>query len=61
MASEKKGTTPVRPAIRSGIDAHNWATKMEIRRILSGKPDLEIELNHQMTSGLQHQSIQLAR
>ena len=25
------------------LDSHKWATKMEIRRILSGKPDLIIE------------------
>lgn len=27
------------------LDSHKWATKIEIRRLLSGKPDLIIEAN----------------
>jgi hypothetical protein len=26
-----------------GLNAHKWATKMEVRRLLSGKPDLELK------------------
>jgi hypothetical protein len=30
-------------AISSQVDAHKWATKMEVCRVLSGKRDLEIK------------------
>lgn|GEM_PF-3678732 len=26
-----------------GLDSHKWATKMEIQRLLSGKPELKIK------------------
>ena len=26
-----------------GCDSHKWANKMEVQRLLSGKPDLEIQ------------------
>jgi len=29
--------------VYDGLDSHKWATKMEIRRLLSGKPDLRIK------------------
>jgi len=38
---EKRGKS--KRSIRYGLDSHKWATKMEIRRLLSGKPDLNIK------------------
>ena len=32
-----------------GLNAHKWATKMEVRRLLSGKPDLELKADHKKT------------
>ena len=29
--------------MKRSIDSHQWATKIEIRSLLSGKPDLRIE------------------
>jgi len=29
--------------VYNGLDSHKWATKMEIKRLLSGKPDLRIK------------------
>jgi hypothetical protein len=40
------------PTTYHGLDSHKWATKMEIQRLLSGKPDLKIQLTpgtHQAT------------
>jgi len=31
--------------VYGGLDSHKWATKMEIRRLLSGKPDLKIKVD----------------
>jgi hypothetical protein len=42
--STNKTRTIIRNApIRSEVDAHKWATKMEAHRLLSGKRDLEIK------------------
>ena len=32
-----------KPAIYNALDSHKWATKMEIHRLMSGKPDLKIK------------------
>jgi len=32
-----------KPPIYHGVDSHKWATKIEIQRLLSGKPDLKIK------------------
>lgn len=42
-ARDKKTTGKSRPHAHSGLDSHKWATKMELRRLLSGKPDLRIK------------------
>ncbi|MFZ2145732.1 MAG: hypothetical protein WAV28_00815 [Sedimentisphaerales bacterium] len=31
-----------RPSLYYGLNAHKWDTKMEVRRLLSGKPELEL-------------------
>ncbi len=31
------------------MDSHHWASKIEIRRILSGKPDLKIKADTRAT------------
>ncbi len=33
------------------MDSHHWASKIEIRRILSGKPELEIVADTRRTEG----------
>jgi len=40
---DKKDTGKSRPQASSGLDSHKWATKMELRRLLSGKPELRIK------------------
>jgi hypothetical protein len=35
--------TKSKPPVCNWLDSHKWATKVEIRRLLSGKPDLIIE------------------
>ncbi len=40
---DKKRTIRPRPAIRNELDSHKWATKMEIRRFLSGRAELKIK------------------
>jgi hypothetical protein len=39
----KKTGTKHKPTIHSQLDSHTWATKMEIRQLLSGKRDLRLE------------------
>jgi hypothetical protein len=34
-----------KPPVGTQLDFHKWATKIEIRQLLSGKPDLIIETN----------------
>jgi len=41
----KKKTVKSKPPVGNQLDSHKWATKIEIRRLLSGKPDLIIEAN----------------
>jgi len=36
-------TNRSRPSVYNQLDTHRWATKIEIHRILSGKPDLKIK------------------
>jgi len=39
-----KKTSRSKRLVYGGLDSHKWATKMEIRRLLSGKPDLRIKV-----------------
>jgi hypothetical protein len=38
---DKKKPAKAKPCIYNELNAHIWATKMEIRRQLSAKPDLK--------------------
>jgi len=38
----KKRTVRLNTGVRSDLDCHKWATKTEIYRLLSGKPELTI-------------------
>lgn len=40
---EKKQTAKPKPAPCNGIDSHCWATKMEIKHLISGKPGVKIK------------------
>lgn len=40
---DKKTTIKPRLTLCNAIDSHKWETKMEIVRLISGKPDLKIE------------------
>ncbi len=42
-SSNKKTKKGSKPLIHNGLDAHAWATKMEIRRLVGGKPDLKLK------------------
>ena len=41
--SNKKTAKGPKPPTHNGLDAHAWATKMEIRRLVGGKPDLKLK------------------
>jgi hypothetical protein len=41
----RKKTVKSKPPVGTQLDCHKWATKIEIRQLLSGKPDLIIETN----------------
>jgi len=45
-----KRTTKSKPVIHNAPDSHKWATKMEIHRLMSGKPDLKIKAASKPTS-----------
>jgi hypothetical protein len=47
---DKKKTVKSKPPVCNWLDSHKWATKMEIRRLFSGKPDLIIEANAKTSS-----------
>jgi len=36
-------------SVHYGLNAHKWATKMEVRHILSGKPDIELKEDNKKT------------
>jgi len=38
-----KKTDRSRPTIFNRLDTHNWANKMEIHRLLSGKPEMKLK------------------
>jgi hypothetical protein len=38
----RKSRTKRKRTLHRQPDSHNWATKMEIRCLLSGKPDLKL-------------------
>jgi len=44
LAIDKKRAIKSKPTTYHGLDSHKWATKMEIQRLLSGKPDLKIKV-----------------
>jgi hypothetical protein len=46
----RKTKAKARPVELNKIDPHAWATKMEIRRRLSGKSDLKIETTLKQSS-----------
>jgi hypothetical protein len=48
-SKDKRRTTKPRSSIGSELDAYKWATKMEIRRLLSGKPDLTLKEDSKKT------------
>lgn len=39
--SDKKRLPKPKPAQYSSLDSHVWKTKMEIARLISGKPELK--------------------
>ena len=41
----KRKTVKSKPPIDNRLDSHKWATKIEIQRLFSSKPDLIIEAN----------------
>jgi hypothetical protein len=41
--NDKKRTTKSTMTINPVLDSHKWATKMEIMRLISGKPELKIK------------------
>jgi hypothetical protein len=41
--NDKKITIKSRMTINPVLDSHKWATKMEIMRLISGKPELKIK------------------
>ena len=41
--SNKKTTKGHKFPTHNGLDAHAWATKMEMRRLVEGKPDLKLK------------------
>jgi hypothetical protein len=42
-------TIKSRLSVYYGLNAHKWATKMEVRRLLTGKPDLELKADPNKT------------
>ena len=46
----KKRRIKHNPPIHSGLDSHKWPTKMEIRRLLSGKRDLKLKAVEKQTA-----------
>jgi hypothetical protein len=40
---DKKRRTKSRPTIHSVLNSHKWATKVEMHRLIAGKPDLKIK------------------
>ncbi len=41
--SDKKRYLKPKPSQYSGLDSHIWKTKMEIVRLISGKPELKLK------------------
>jgi hypothetical protein len=39
---KKKRLIKFKHRVDNEIDCHNWATKMEIHRLISGKPDIKV-------------------
>jgi hypothetical protein len=48
--TDKNKTTECNLTIHRGVDSHKWATKMEICRLLSAKPDLKLEAVEKQTA-----------
>jgi len=40
--SKKKRLIRFKHRVDNEIDCHDWATKMEIHRLMSGKPDIKV-------------------
>jgi len=41
--SDKKRNITSKPILNNGPDSHRWESKMEIIRLISGKPDLKLK------------------
>lgn len=42
-SNKKRPKEGSRLPTHNGLDAHAWATKMEMRRLVGGKPDLKLK------------------
>ncbi|MHC4477868.1 MAG: hypothetical protein ACYTEL_19680 [Planctomycetota bacterium] len=42
-SSETKRANKPKTSLCSELDTHNWATKMEVHHLLTGKPDLQLK------------------
>lgn len=47
---DKRRFLKPKPAQYSGLDSHIWKTKMEIVRLVSGKPELKLKTLSEPTS-----------
>lgn len=47
--SNSNKTIKSKPSLYYGLNAHKWATKMEVRRLLSENPDLKLKANPKKT------------
>ncbi|HUT30894.1 MAG TPA: hypothetical protein VMX13_13965 [Sedimentisphaerales bacterium] len=45
----KKARSRSKPPICKELDAHNWQTKMEVQRLIAGKPELSLQGRQQYT------------
>jgi hypothetical protein len=41
---KKKRLIKFKHRVDNEIDCHSWATKMEVHRLMSGKPDIKVAL-----------------
>jgi len=47
--SDSNKTIKSKPSLYYGLNAHKWATKMEVRRLLSGKTELSLKADPKKT------------
>ena len=48
--TDKKRNFKSKPVSNNGPDSHKWESKMEIIRLISGKPDLKLKPLSEQTS-----------